>query len=134
MSTPAEDDDLGDLMSAMGTDKTEVPPGITVDDLQKYAKLDKALKKATPTHKALGNKIKAAYVKVGTFAVLNIIIKRTKAEKVDWKKVEDLNPQSSNPHLYKKVWVLDQDAVKAELDLKPYTDVIERISIDTLDN
>jgi hypothetical protein len=130
------DDEYGDLMSAL--DNTEkaavvVPDGITVEEVQQYAKLDKAIKKAKPRWEELGKKIKAAYKKKGTFAVLNLIVKRTTAEKIDWKKVEIAFPQSEYPDLYKKTWTLDQETAKASLNLKPYTDIIERVSIDALD-
>lgn len=79
---------------------SNLPEGITQVEIETYSKIDLAIKKLEPRKKELGDRIKAAYTKVGSFVVGNVIIDRTEADSKDIKSAEKLYPYDLYPELY----------------------------------
>jgi hypothetical protein len=84
----------------------KLPAGITQDELDEYAKIDRVLKnkKLNDRHAALNKKIKAAFVKLGTFIHGDVIIKRGERDSFDAKAAEEEFPFEKFPEYYKPVF------------------------------
>lgn len=106
-----------------------LPEGITQAELDRYAKLDRAIKRANEEHKALNAKIKEAFVALGTFVFGSVVIKRTEAASFDSKAAAEKYPYSSHADYYELTPVLVKDKmpedVRAEFEGKT-----QRLSID----
>lgn len=114
---------------------SEMPDGITQEELDRYAKLDKAIKKFQIEHKSLNARIKAAFKKVGTFQFGSVIVKRTEStsKKFDSEAFALAYPASKREN--RKYYSVTVDAAKipAELALE-YTEfgTIEKLSVDVV--
>lgn len=106
----------------------KLPAGITQAELDEYAKIDRVLKnkKLNDRHKELNAKIKAAFVKLGTFIHGSVIIKRTERTGFDAKAAEEDFPFEKFPEYYKPVF--DPTTFPAELKEK-YATKIEALSV-----
>lgn len=114
---------------------SELPEGITLKEIVEYAKIDRAIAKVAPRKKILNEKIKAAFVKVGTYiyetAIGNVIIERTEANAFDDKAAAKDFPFSTHPQYYKQVF--DAAAFPADKRAK-YTSKTQRLAVKTTDN
>lgn len=108
--------------------KKKLPAGITQAELDEYAKIDRVLKnkKLNDRHKELNAKIKAAFVKVGTFIFGDVIIKRTTRAGFDSAKAQEDFPFEKFPEYYKPVF--DPTAVPEEVKAK-YKTTVEALSV-----
>lgn len=87
---------------------TTLPDGISQAEIDRYAKLDVALKKAKAEHDRLNSKIKRAFG-VGVFVCDGVILTRTEADEFHKKDAETKYPYASNPDYYDLVPVLVKD-------------------------
>ena len=110
---------------------TELPEGVSQAQIDRYAKLDKAIKKAQTEHKTLNELFKQKFVKLGTFMFGSVIIKRTEASSFDSKKFAEDHPVTDPAS--KKYYVLTLDASLIEADVKAkYTSKTQRLSVDVV--
>ncbi len=107
-----------------------LPNGITEKEILRYGKLDAGIKKLQPEHKILNEKIKKAFVKLGTWVVGNVSIKRTEADSFDAKTAEEKYPISTHPQYYKSVF----DPSKLPADVRAtFTSKTQRLSVETIE-
>lgn len=91
----------------------DLPEGITQAELDRYALLDRGIKKLQDEHSDLNAKIKAAFTKVGTFAHGDVIVKRSESKGVDTAAVEKAFPFDTAPGYYKPT--IDRTALPKEV-------------------
>lgn len=108
----------------------ELPEGITQADLDKYAKLDKGMKKLAPEHKRLNQLIKDTFLKVGTFVHGDVIVDRSQADSFDKKAAEEDLPYEKFPDLY--THTIDPTKLTKTQKAK-YTSKVQRLSIKVSD-
>lgn len=104
-----------------------LPEGISVHEIEQYAKLDVAIKKLQPKHKVLNDKIKKAFLRPGTWIIGNVIIKRTTAKTFDLAAASKRYPESRYPEFYKTVF--DPDKFPADQKAK-FQVPVERLSVE----
>lgn len=109
--------------------ESQLPEGITQDDLDKLAKIDSSIKKLEKAKAPLLAKVKTAFVKLGTFAYGNVIIERTQAKSFDAKTFEEEHPFESFPEFYKPV--IDATTIPED-EKEKYTSFTQRLSIKTV--
>lgn len=106
-----------------------LPNGITQADLDRYARLDVAIKKAKAEHDTLNAKIKAAFVSLGTFVFGSVIIKRTEAVTFDSKAATEALPYAQFSDYYDLVPVLNKALLPEEVR-RTFESAQQRLSVD----
>lgn len=107
----------------------DLPAGITQAELDRYALLDRGIKKLQGEHTDLNAKIKAAFTKVGTFSHGAVIVKRSEAVGVDAAAVEAAFPYATAPGYYKPT--IDAKALPKEIK-DTFPKITQRVSIDVV--
>jgi hypothetical protein len=110
----------------------QLPEGITEAEIVRYGRLDSALKPLQAEHKALGDKIKAAFNTIGSWVVANVAIKRSTANTFNSKGVEEKYPYAEFPEYYSVTPVLDKKKLPQEI-IDTYTVKVERLSVSTVE-
>lgn len=109
--------------------ESTVPEGITTAELEQYAKIDAAIKKLEKAKKPLADKIKTAFVKIGTFVFDGVIIERTQSKSFDTKAFEEEHPFESFPEFYKPV--IDATTIPEDEKVK-YTSFVQKLAVKTI--
>lgn len=107
---------------------SDLPDGITQDDLDKYAKIDAAMKKLEPEKKRIADLIKKAFDKPGTFVHGNVVIERTTAKLRATKDFLSDYPADEYPEFYVNEPKINWDAVSEE-DAAEYWTASEKLSV-----
>lgn len=105
-----------------------LPEGITQTELDEYAKLDAAIKKAMEKKNALNVRIKAAFVKKGTFVFNSIVIKIGEQKRLDRTALEKAYPFEKYPQYYVSKPVLNEEVVADKIVAK-FTNTVPVLSI-----
>lgn len=79
---------------------TALPAGITQADLDRYVKLDAAMKRAKIEHDALNAKIKDAFPNKGTYVCGDVLVERSEAHGFDAKEAAKRYPYDLHPTWY----------------------------------
>lgn len=108
---------------------TNLPEGITQAELDKYARVDAAIKRLEPEKKRLNDKIKRAFTELGTFLCGSVVVKRTQADSFDAVAFADKYPESKYPQYYKSV--VDPTKIDAKTKSK-FVSKTQRLAIETV--
>lgn len=111
---------------------TPLPDGITQAELDRYAKLDAAIKRANAEHKTLNDKIKKAFKTLGTFICGSVIVKRTEADVFDAAGFQTKYPYASHEQYYDLVPMLKPKANLPEDVRKEFESKQQRLSVDVV--
>lgn len=106
-----------------------LPDGITQDELNRYARLSHAVRKANEELTVLNAKIKNAYPKLGTFIAPPVVIKRTQSIGVDTAAVAVAYPFDDAPEYYSA----SVDIKKLPVEVKDtFPKITQRLSVDVV--
>lgn len=106
-----------------------LPEGITQDELNRYARLSHAVRKANEELAVLNAKIKDAYPNLGTFVAAPVIIKRSQSVGVDVAAVAAAYPYEAAPEYYSAA----VDLRKLPVEVKDtFPKITQRLSVDVI--
>lgn len=110
---------------------SELPPGVTQADLDKYAKIEAAIAKLKPERDRLNDLIKTSFP-VGTFVHGNVVIERSVSNLKDPKGVEKAFPYQDWPEYYVDEPKLVFNNLPSDVQAE-FTNQSQRLSVKVVD-
>lgn len=111
---------------------SELPPGITQADLDKYAKIEAAIAKLKPERDRLNDLIKASFSQVGTYVHGKVVIERSVSNLKDTKGVEKAFPAKDFPEYYVDEPKLVFNNLPSDVQAE-FTNQSQRLSVKVVD-
>lgn len=119
----------------------ELPEGLTQKDIDRFAYLDKGMKKLQDEHRVLNEKIKQAHKDAGISGSKTliypsekfgaVIVKLGEQKRLDTAALEEAHPYEKFPQFWRTQF--DKDSVPADLQAKFRTNIVNTLSVSTAD-
>ena len=117
----------------------ELPEGLTQKDIDRFAYLDKGMKKLADEHKMLNEKIKQAHKSAGITGSKtliypsdkfgSVVVKLGEQKRLDTAALEEAHPFERFPQFWRTQF--DKDAVPADLQARFRTNIVHTLSVTT---